>query len=163
MAPEEIVRRASGDDPEGLVDLAVETDRSDDDLLRPWSEMKRASPLPLSEHQYDAFLRGEDVPNEEGARVPVAEAPRLATRLLAYAALVLLSAAGLAAIWVAFLVFSRHSGTVPDFAGIWMSILGAAALAIASLVTQVKVLRELQRGRDRRPHDRTPNRRHQPT
>jgi hypothetical protein len=63
--PEEVMDLASGNDPEGLLDLSVEIDCRDEDLLRPWTERTRASPMPLSEAQYDAFLRGEEIPREE--------------------------------------------------------------------------------------------------
>jgi hypothetical protein len=65
MDPTDVVTLASNEETSGFFDLPIPpSDPSG--LLRPWNEVGRASAKPLSDLQYAAFLRGENVPDDVG-------------------------------------------------------------------------------------------------
>jgi hypothetical protein len=63
LDPTEVVELASNEETSGFFDLPISPVDANK-LLRPWSEVARASPHPLSDRQYAAFIRGQAVPEE---------------------------------------------------------------------------------------------------
>jgi hypothetical protein len=62
MDPEDVMNLARREPRSDLLDLKVKKPEAGE-LLRPWPSIKRASPLPLTDEQYEAFLRGEPIPS----------------------------------------------------------------------------------------------------
>jgi hypothetical protein len=144
MSPEAIVALASEEPPSALLDLPVEK-RDSDHLLQTWESVTPASSLPLTERQYSAFLRGEEIPivSDPAPADAANNATSDGKRLLAYLALCCLTAAGIAAVWIAFLIIRRHlmAGDGPFW--ILIPTLCAAVLEAINLRTQFKVVRLL--------------------
>jgi hypothetical protein len=63
MDPTDVVELASNEETSGFFDLPIPP-ADPNEFLRPWNEVGRASAKPLSDQQYAAFLRGENVPDD---------------------------------------------------------------------------------------------------
>jgi hypothetical protein len=165
MDPEEVTNLAKKEPRSELLNLKVQK-RDAGELLRPWSSIKRASPAPLTDEQYDAFLRGDPIPNPSESKT-LNDLPDPTRQLAYYARGALLATGATAVLAVIFLLIDlvmivhvarslTLSGPLPvaHFASAfgWVTLaltVCLVALQVIVALVQVKYTRGLKRGVER--------------